>query len=510
MEALRRFTQQWKQLWLGMSLARRVGLAATTVVCVALIVAVGYWAAQPDWRVLYSNLSAEDAGAVTAKLQTQNVSFRLSGGGTTILVAAEQVQQLRLDLAADGLPSKGGKGFELFDDAPLGMTPFMQHINYGRALQTELAKSIMRLDPVAQARVHIVQPEPTPFVREQKPTTASVVLWLKPGTTLSRSMANGIVSLVSHSVEGLAPDQVTLLDNTGRVLSEQHAPESNAAAASQLEYQHELEKNLATKAEEMLARLLGPGRAVVRVTAEVNFKQLKEKKETYSPEDKVVRKETVTNFKSTGGSRATSGLTGFEGQKGKLPTAAAKDSGPNSQEESVESEYAISKTIQESEDRIGNIERLSVAAMVDLSRTDESGQAAPALSPKDAEEIIKQAVGFKDKRDSFKLSDVRLTDSSSLTGMDPELVQMQRWQTYLNLVRNASLGIASLVALFLGFAVVKRIRPLPGSQESAEQAADTKGTLDTLGTLAERNPEVAARLLATWLDESQPPIRKAA
>src|SRR5581483_10018949 len=113
MDALRRFAQQLKQLWLGMSLARRVGLAVTTAVCLVLIVGVGYWAAQPDWRVLYSNLSAEDASAVTTKLQAQNVSFRLTSGGTTILVAAEQVQQLRLDLAADGLPSKGGKGFEL-------------------------------------------------------------------------------------------------------------------------------------------------------------------------------------------------------------------------------------------------------------------------------------------------------------------------------------------------------------------------------------------------------------
>src|SRR5262245_21266550 len=127
MEALRRFVQQLTQVWLGMSAARRAMLVATTVVCIALIAGVGYWAAQPDWHVLYSNLAAEDASAVTAKLQAQNISFRLANGGTTILVSAEQVQQLRLDLATEGLPSKGGKGFELFDDAPLGMTPFMQH-----------------------------------------------------------------------------------------------------------------------------------------------------------------------------------------------------------------------------------------------------------------------------------------------------------------------------------------------------------------------------------------------
>jgi len=507
MDALRRFAAQWRQLWLGMSLARRLGLSVTAAVCVALIAGVGYWASQPDWRVLYANLAPEDASAVTSKLQAQNVSFRLSAGGTTILVPTDQVQQLRLDLAVDGLPSKGGKGFELFDDAPLGMTPFLQHVNYGRALQTELAKSIMRLDPIAQARVHIVQPEPTPFLRDQKPPTASVVLWLKPGAALSHSMANGIISLVAHSVEGLAPDQITLLDNTGRLLSEPRGSEQNTAATSQLEYQRELEKGLGTKAEEMLARLLGPGRAVVRVTAEINFKQLKEKRETYRPEERVIQKEKVTNTKSTGSAKTPSGVAGVESQKGK-PTAAAATS-PNNTEETVENEYVVSKTIQETEDRVGSVERLTIAAMVNLSNTDEAGQAAPAMTMKDAEEIIKQAVGFKDKRDSIKVSDVKLTDTSPLTGVDPDLVQIQRWQTYLHLVRNASLGIASLVALFLGYGVLRRLRPSEAPAVGAE-AGESLRTLENLGSLVQRNPEVTARLLATWLEEPRQPARKAA
>src|SRR5579884_2125 len=218
MQFLRQLIDQFRQLWRGMSLWRRIGLTTLTAACIAAIIGVGIWASQPDYRVLYSGLSAEDAGAITAKLQTQGVAFRLSAGGTTIQVPAEQVQQLRLDLAVEGLPSHSGKGFEIFDDAPLGMTPFMQQVNYSRALQAELSRTIMQLDPVAQARVHIVRPDPTPFIRDQKPTTASVMLKLKPGATLSHAMANGIVALVARSVEGLTPDNITLVDTNGHVL----------------------------------------------------------------------------------------------------------------------------------------------------------------------------------------------------------------------------------------------------------------------------------------------------
>src|SRR5262249_42757446 len=153
------------------------------------------------------------------------------------------------------------------------MTPFTEHVNYLRALQAELARTIMQIDPVTAARVHIVRPDPSPFIREQKPTTASVMLRLRPGSTLSRNIAAGIVSLVSRSVEGLTPDNVTLVDANGRLLSDPHAAEGGSMGP-QMEYRRELETYLATKAEGMLAQVLGAGRAVVRVTADINFQRL--------------------------------------------------------------------------------------------------------------------------------------------------------------------------------------------------------------------------------------------
>ncbi|MBI3396600.1 MAG: flagellar M-ring protein FliF, partial [Spirochaetia bacterium] len=464
-----------------------------------------FWATRPDYRVLYSGLAAEDAGAVTAKLQTQGVPFKLTASGTTILAPAEQVQQLRLDLAMEGLPSKGAKGFELFDESPLGMTPFMQHVNYTRALQAELARSILRLDAVAHVRVHIVQPESSPFIREQKPTTASVVLWLKPGASLSRNAVNGIVRLVASAVEGLSPEQVTLLDNGGRILSENRNGEGNLHG-SQAEYRRELETDLATKAEEMLARLLGPGRAIVRVTADVNFKRLKEKRETYNPEDRVVHTEKVTTSKNSPGNNVARGIAGASSNLGKGQAATANPSqGPTNSEETVENEYLVSKTVQESEDGVGNIERLTVAAMVDLS-SPEGNDSGPALTLKETEEIIKQAVGFKMGRDEIKVTDSKLAGAIAPTAADGDLIQLQRWETYLSLARNASLGIVALITVIIGVLMLRRSRSWLSVRNAASVASTSPNEIpkDELSETTESDPELVAKVLRAWLEAEAP------
>jgi flagellar M-ring protein FliF len=492
-----------------MSVPRRVALVVLTACSIAAIVGVGIWSSQPDYRTIYSGLSAEDAGAITSKLQAQGVKFRLTSGGTTVQVPSEQLEQLRIELAVDGLPAKGGKGFEIFDDAPLGMTPFTQHINYSRALQTELAKSIMHLEPVSQARVHIVQPEPSAFIRDQKPTTASVVLWLKPGATLSRSMSNGIVALVSHAVEGLTPDNVTLLDGTGHVLSEPRSAEGGDVPGSQLEYRHQLEADLAAKAEDMLGKMLGSGRAVVRVTAELNFKRTKEKRETYKPEERVIRTEKVTNTKSGGASANARVPVGAVGNAARAP---APTPGPttSNQEEMIENEYAISKTTQEIEDGVGSIERLSIAAMVDLKGESAEGEStAPALTVKDAEEIVKQAVGFKTGRDAIKVTDVRLPGAPTPNESDAELVRLQRWQTYVNLVRNASLGLVALVGLVLGTMFLRRLRGFFPTEPPPQETQQLR-IIENLTSLSERDPAQVARLLSAWLDAPQETVRRAA
>lgn len=274
MEFFRRLAQQIRDVWQSMSGTSRMVLSVVAVLSAGLIGAVAYWAYQPDYRNLYTGLPPDDAQSIREKLAAQGVPYRALGDGTTIQVPADRVGALRVDLAAQGLPGQM-KGYELFDEPSLGSTPFTQHINLLRAKQAELAKSIMQLDPVLRARVEIARPEPSPFVREQKATTASVLVTLKTGALLSRAQVNGIVAFVSKAVEGLTPDNVTVMDSKGQLLSEPSGPEIGAMS-SQLDYRRALETYLASKAEAMLTPILGVGKAIVRVTADVNFQRLKE------------------------------------------------------------------------------------------------------------------------------------------------------------------------------------------------------------------------------------------
>jgi flagellar M-ring protein FliF len=504
MDFFRRLLQQLRETWQGLTLSRRILLVALVVLCVAVIGGVAYWAGQPEYRVLYSGLAPEDASAVTTRLTALNIPYKLSANGTTISINAEQIPQTRIDLAAEGLPTKGsGKGFELFDDAsPLGMTPFLQHVNYLRAQQAELARTIQHLEPIAQARVHIVQPEPSPFIRDQKPPTASVVITLKPGVALSHSMAKGIVALVARSVEGLTPDNVTLLDNSGHILSDARGDEGKVPG-TQLEYRHEIENSLAFKAEQMLAQLLGPGRAIVRVSADVNFRQVSETRETYSPDDKVVTAETVTSVKTSGaapGPRGIAGATSNATVRGAAaPATATEGKASSSSEDITDTKYAVSKTVQKIEDAVGTIQRLTVAAMIDLSSGTESGQGTPVITVKDAEEIIKRAVGFKTGRDDIQVADVRLASAAQETEAQAEYDQAQRWQYYVNLVRNGSLGVAALVALVLGFLLLRSLRPARAPAALPPVPPERTQRLENLAREVQQDPDRLARLLEAWL-----------
>ncbi len=500
MNGLQRLRQQMAAIWRGMSTSRRITLSIVAVLVLAGVVGVVVYAMQVEYRLLISGLSAEDAGAVTAKLQTQNVPFKLAAGGTAILVPADQVAQVRVSLANDGVSTRGGKGFEIFDESSLGMTPFVQGVNYNRALQSELARSIMQMDSIASARVHIVRPEQSPFVRDQKLTTAGVVLKMKLGSTLNRSTAQAIAALVSHSVEGLAVENVTLMDTAGRLLSDQRSAEADGVPSSQLDYRRELEQYLATKAEELLGKSLGYGRVIVKVAADVNFKRMKEKRETYSPEERVVVSERSTNSNSSAASGAR-GAAGAASNTGR-PGATSGAGGPSSKEETTQTDYLVSKTVQEYEDKLGHIERLTVAAMVDLSGT---GTSVPDISVKEVEQIIKQAVGFKETRDAIQVSNVKLPSLLPPEEPDEDALRIQRWQAYFLMARNVSVGLSAVLALVLGFLFLRRLRPArsaPVSPAPTDPAAPSSragesvnAALDELMTAARQDPAMIARLL---------------
>jgi flagellar M-ring protein FliF len=493
--------QVWLQLqaiYAGLSWPRRVAAAGAALLCMGLLAGVAFYGMQQDYRPLYSGLSPEDAGAVTGKLQARGVPFRLGAGGSSILVPTDQVAQLRLDLAVEGLPSKA-KGFELFDEVNITATPFDQHVKYDRALQAELAKTISQVDPIVSARVHLVRPNQTPFIVEQKPATASVVLKLRPGTSLSRKTAVGITALVSRSVEGLVPDQVTLLDTNGRLLSAPTEGELAGPAASQFDHQREYEAYLSSRAEEMLKKVLGPGRAVVRVTAEMNFRHQKTKRETYDPDQKVLAKESVTSRKAKNGSGRAGGVAGTASnlaKAGGVIPAAATSAGNSEDEDTTESQYAVGKVEQEFEESGAPVKRLTIAAVVDLSRPE--GEAGPALTTEEVEEIIKQATGYMKGRDEIKVNDRKLAIEPAPDLPDPAALDTDRWGWYMVLARNISL--AGIVIVGITFAVMYARRS-PLGNKAAEAAARPTDATTRFVELAQENPEALARLLAAWIDE---------
>lgn len=503
MSFMQRLLRQMQDIWKGMSPARRVLVAGAGLLAALGLIAVGYYAQQADYRPLFTGLPVEEAGAVTAKLESRGVPYRLASGGTTVLVPAEQVQQARVVLAADGIPSRGGKGFELFDESSLVMTPFVQNVNYSRALQAELARSIMQIEPVSFAKVLIARPEQSPFLREQKPTTASVVLQLKQGATLNRTVAAGIVALVAWGVEGLTPENVTLVDSKGRILSEQHGPDDEAVPGSQLEFRRDLERDLAAKAEEMLAKTLGYGRAVVRVTADVNFKRVKEKRERYSPEEKAVSFEKVSSSKTPSGGGGPRGIPGAasNGVRGAVGTGAGGGGGgggTGSQEE-TETQYLVSKSTQESEDRMGTVERLSVATLVDLNGQD--GSNSPILSREEVEDIVKRAVGFsKDRKDEIKVSNVRLASPIDLSTNDEETANLKKVEAYVTIARNASLGLSGLLAMLLGFLFLRRVKPRAAPPAPANPEEDYARA--EFIAAARSDPALVANMLAGMMGPS--------
>lgn len=495
MDALRRTWTQFVAYWQSLGLARRAGLVAAAVgVALAVGGLVYFSAGTSAYQPVYSNLALEDVAAMRAALTAATIPNELADGGTTITAPADRLAEARVALSAAGLPTRGGKGYELFDESSLTMTPFVQTVNYQRALQAELSRSVTQIEPVRAARVLVARPDPSPFVRDQRPTTASVVLTLRPGTTLSRPAAAAVVSLVARSVEGLKPENVTVVDSLGRLLSDPHAGERDDPSQPQLEYRRELEAHLANKAEEMLARHLGPGRAVVRVSADVNLQKMKERRESYTPDGRVAAAERLTTSKTAAApARGVAGAASNVARAGATLGGGGGGGAAGTSEEVVQTDYLVSRIVQDTEDRMGAVTRLTVAAMIDLSAPGEGGT---TISLADAQEIVKQAVGFRTGRDEIKLTNVRLA-VPAVPELDDDLGRLRRVQVYVGLARNVLLALAVVLAVAMVPLALLRRRPVvaPPPAAPTDRAAELRRErLDRLAEQARGDPGRAAEV----------------
>ncbi|WP_010587224.1 flagellar basal-body MS-ring/collar protein FliF [Schlesneria paludicola] len=496
---------QIQQFWANLSPMAKGLYAGAVALMLAVVGSVGYWSAQPSYAVLFSKLDTESAAAMVQKLDADRVSYKLAGDGTTILVPTSKVHATRMNLFSAGLPQGAGKGYELFDTMSLGSTPFQQQINYVRAIQGELARTIMTLDPVEHARVHIVQPDPTPFAREEKPVTASIMIKTKPGMVMSRAMAHTVVMMSAGSVKGLTPDNVTVSDTEGRMLSEKKDPRGGMVSNDQLAYQREVEAHLADNAHEILARLLGPGRATVRVTAEMSFRLLKETSEKFDPEGSAVLREAVTKSKVTAGN----GAKGPVGAVSNIPPAPGNgpDNGAaNKNDETVESEFAVSRVNRSQEEQQGLIDRLTVAVMLIPPKApaeDEDIEDVIGITPAEAQELVKNAVGFKEDRDRIQVSIGKPPAGTAVEAMargdDQNIAMLPFGRDFASLVQGSSLGIAGVVVLAIGVHMMRRRKSKASAGSVSPAFATANGAGADTDDLADLHA-VAATIKA-WLEE---------
>ena len=403
-------TQWWRQA----SAPQRAAVGLFLVLSVALLIGVGVLASRPSYAVLYSNLQTEDAGEIVAALKDLKVPYRLAHGGSAVEVPKEQVHELRLQLAGDGLPHGGSVGFEIFDKSQMGLSEFTEKLNYQRALQGELARTIAELEPVEYARVHVVLPQDRLYTSEQQPVTTSVVLSLRSGAQVSSQQIRSIVHLVSSSVEGLKPENVTVVDTAGQLLSSQvdlaGGPGSPMLAASQLTLQREFEAEMARGLESMLEEVLGQGSAVVRVSAKLNFDQQETEEETFEPaagpeeasHGVLTEHEEVQETYSGGKPSAASGIPGIASNTGSAPAAPRPAAGADTyQRTETKTAYRVSRRINRTTVQPGQVERMSVAVFVDgeptadqIEQIQKTVTVAAGLDLSQGDQVVVQGAKF--------------------------------------------------------------------------------------------------------------------
>lgn len=527
------FNDYLKKLGAGKT-AVLLGIAAMAVAGVAVIFLMTQG---PAYQVLYSNLSPEDSGSVIEKLKEKNVVYSVSG--TTISVPADKVYEVRMELAGEGVPQGGGIGFEIFDNSSFGITDFVQKINYKRALQGELARTISQIKEIETARVHLAIPEKGVFLDEQKKTRASIIIKLRGGATLRQEQVTAIVHLVSNSFDNLKTEDVTVVDTTGRMWT--RGSEDNGSirlSTAQLDYNRSVEKDLEGRVQSMLEKALGAGKVVARISAEIDNRKVERTEETYNPDGQVVRSEQRNKEKAVGGALAA----GVPGVLSNLPDGGGKSAANSSSaaESNAQNEvinYEISKVTSHVVEPTGAVKRLTVAVLVDGSYAmvaGGDGKEIKTYSARTDEELakytsmVKSAVGFSESRGDVitVVSTPFEPDSLDIAELEPEKAPLVPMYLIPVLVKYASAALVAIFAIvFILRPIIKRLtqekdaleaiqNTLPGGLQATlsagksdakaldEGSIEARDSLDRLKTVVKNNPQQVAMVLKGWIKES--------
>jgi flagellar M-ring protein FliF len=471
-----------------LTLQQKFVLGGAAVVSILMLTSLVFFLNEPTYAPLFSNLAQEDAAKVLENLNSQKIPYQIDDNGQTIKVPKEKLYETRMNLAAKGIPTSGNIGYEVFDNSTMGMSEFMQKLNYKRALEGELSRTIMKQDGIEGVRVHIVFPQKTVFKDEEKLPTASVVLKLKGGFTLTKTNASAIVNLVSSAVEGLQPGKVTLIDTRGRILSKDNEENSIAASsAKQYEIKQSIENYLAEKAQTILDNVLGYGNSMVQVNADINFDRVEKTMESYDPESQVAISEQTVKTENTGRNYS--------------------DSTAQSSENST-TNYEISKTIQRVIEGSGNIKRLSVAAVINdvAKEVVKDDQTVTVYEPRaqeqidKLEEIIRNAVGIMDERDD-QFSIVNLSfETKQFEDIKPQsasfLDDSEKWLNMILVI----IAIAASILILKGLmGKLKNEKIVIGTFNHQELAFDTYGGQESLPSSGSSPAQIAPKKKKTFL-----------
>ena len=416
--------------------AQLVAVGLLAVITLVGVMAFMRWASAPSYTVLFSDLDAKSASSVVEKLKAEGVPHKLASEGSAVLVPTDKVYDLRLSLSAAGLPAGGTVGYELLDKHGLTTSEFTPRVDYQRAVEGELARTLMTLDGVDSASVHLAVPEERLFTDDKEPTRASVLL--KTSTALGDDSVQSIVNLVASSVPNLAPADVTVADTSGRVLSSAGTT-SGAASTRQIELADQYQRQLSADASAMLSQVFGPGHAVVRVSAELNFDETERSTETYAQGETKVLKEQTASEKFTGSGAPPGGTLGVTGAP-----ASTTGTGNNYEKNDTSREYGVDRVVETAKVAPGKVQRLSAAVVLD-------GSAEPVPPADKVEKLVGAALGIDPERgDTIVVDTISFDQTVAKAAKEAEAKAAGKESTgkILDYVRTGVGALALLLVLF--------------------------------------------------------------
>ncbi len=458
MEFFNRIMKQIGEFLAGQSSQKKIAMGVTAVAIGAGVIGLFMWAGNRSYQPLMTNLSPEDSANVLRILREKNIPFKVDSTGKNISVSPENIDQLRMDLAIQGMPQSSVVGYEVFDKTNLGQTSFVQKVNQKRALEGELMRTVNSIHGVRRSRIHLAIPQKSTFVEDQKKPSASVVLDLEPGATLNDKQIYGIGNLVARAVEGLDPNEVAIVDSLGKTLSKSTGDSVSQLTASQNEFKHSVEHDMERNIEEMLSRVVGDGHVVARVTADLDFNAVTEKQVTYDQDGAAIRSQQHNNQSMQGFRPIASGVAGAQSN---TPLAQAAPGATKTTDTKVDGDitnYAVPETIRTTTHSAGQIKRLSIAVVVDgklVKTKDKDGVVQSKVDPwapeklKEFESVIASATGFDKKRgDSLDVKNMEFSQAD-FTDAEALLADREKKAYIQSLLLYAGMGLVIVLFFFM-------------------------------------------------------------